>query len=83
MLFDRGTFNIVAKPQAAIIDSKLVFKRKRDADGAITMYKARMVARGCRQRAGVDFEDSYASTAKSASWRMILAIATAYKWPQA
>ena len=83
MLFDRGTFDFVAKPKEAnIIDSKLVFKRKRDADGVITRYKARMVARGFRQRTGVDFEDSYASTAKSALWRMILAIATAYRWPQ-
>jgi hypothetical protein len=87
MLLDRGTFIFGDKsPVGAdglkpnVIDSRMVRKRKKNSDQVVTRHKSRMVARGFRQREGVDFDECYASTAKSASWRMLLAMATARGW---
>ena len=43
-------------PNRKIVGSKWIFKRKVDADGAVARYKARLVAQGCTQRFGLDYE---------------------------
>jgi hypothetical protein len=55
-----------------------VFKIKRNADGSIERYKARLVAQGFSQRPGVDFTEAFAPTTKWAALRSIFALA-AYK----
>ena len=47
-------------PHKHLVDAKWVFTRKRDAEGNIVKYKARLVARGFSQRPGFDFEETYA-----------------------
>jgi hypothetical protein len=39
-----------------------VFKLKRDANGQIARYKARLVARGFTQQHGVDYREIFATT---------------------
>ena len=39
------------------IENKWIFKRKTDADGSVTIYKARIVAKGFQQVQGVDYDD--------------------------
>jgi hypothetical protein len=39
--------------------SRLVFKLKLDADGAIEHYNARLVARGDQQVEGVNYQDIF------------------------
>jgi len=56
------------------IDSKWVFKIKRDNKGSILKYKTRLVARGFLQKYGVDFSDTYAPVAKLKTVRAILAL---------
>ena len=48
---------------------------KRDAGGAITRHRARLVAQGFSQVPGVDFFDTYAPVARLASIRVVLAMA--------
>lgn len=65
-------------PGANLIGCGWVYKTKRGKDGSITKHKARLVARGDRQRYGIDYEETYAPVARYASIRCILAIVAHY-----
>jgi hypothetical protein len=52
-----------------------VFKIKRNTDGSIERYKARLVAQGFSQRPGIDFTETFAPTTKWAALRSIFALA--------
>lgn len=57
------------------IDCKWTFKRKRDANGNVQRHKARLVARGFRQREGIDYQETYSPVVRFDSIRTIIAIA--------
>jgi hypothetical protein len=59
---------------ANILRSKLVFDDKREADGKLIKFKARMVAMGYTQIFGIDYVDTFASVVVSKSFRILLAI---------
>lgn len=76
-----GTFKLVPLPRdRKAIGSKWVYKIKRDADGNITTYRARLVAQGFTQKPGVDFLETYAPVAKIESIRLLLALAATLDW---
>ncbi|KAL0411352.1 UNVERIFIED_CONTAM: Retrovirus-related Pol polyprotein from transposon RE2 [Sesamum latifolium] len=62
------------------IGCKWVYKRKLGADGEISAFKARFVAKGYTQRPGVDFEETYSPVAMAKSIRILLAIAKWYDY---
>ena len=41
------------------IEIKWIFKRKTNADSSVTIYKARIVAKGFRQVQSVDYDESF------------------------
>ena len=57
---------------------KWIFKRKTDAD-SVTIYKARIVAKGFRQVQGVDYDESLSLVSMLKSVRIMLAIAAFYE----
>lgn len=57
------------------IDCKWIFKIKRNENGNIDRYKARLVARGFQQQSGFDYNETYAPVAKLTTLRIILAVA--------
>ena len=50
-----------------------------DADSSVTIYKARIVAKGFRQVQGVDYDEIFSLVAMLKSVRIMLAIATFYE----
>ncbi|GJR53958.1 retrovirus-related pol polyprotein from transposon TNT 1-94 [Tanacetum coccineum] len=52
---------------------KWIYKVKLDELGGILKNKARLVARGCRQEEGIDFEESFALVARLEAIRIFLA----------
>ena len=68
-------------PDANVVDSKWVFRIKKNAAGEIDKYKARLVARGFTQIYGVDYYEMYAPVARLASFRLLMAIAACNEWP--
>jgi hypothetical protein len=70
------TWSLVDYPQnAKIIGSMWRFKVKRDADGSIIKYKARLCARGDQQTSGVDYSETFAPTVRYTTLRVLLALA--------
>ena len=72
---EHKTWDLVKAPEGRnIIDSKWVFKVKTNADGTIERHKARLVARGFNQTAGVDFKENFSPVVKYTSIRTFCAI---------
>lgn len=58
------------------IDSKWVFKILYDTSGDVRRYKARLCARGFRQREGVDYAETFSPVVRYDSLRVFLAMVT-------
>jgi hypothetical protein len=70
------TFTLVSLPPGAkAISSRWIYKIKPRSLGQPNWYKARLVARGFEQRAGVDYEDIFVPVAKYNTIKAISAIA--------
>ena len=65
-------------PKKRPIDCKWVFKTKKDATGKISRFKARLVIKGCAQKHGIDYEETYSPVVRYTSIRFLLAIAAKY-----
>ncbi|KAL0394865.1 UNVERIFIED_CONTAM: hypothetical protein Slati_4452700 [Sesamum latifolium] len=62
------------------VGCKWVYKCKLGADGEVTAFEARLVAKGYTQRPRVDFEETYSPVAMNKSIRILLAIAAWYDY---
>jgi histone deacetylase 1/2 len=63
-----------------VIDCKWVWKIKYKADGSLDKYKGRLVAKGFKQRYGIDYEDTFSPVIKMSTIRIILSIAVSKGW---
>ena len=62
-----------------IVGSKWIFKQKGDADGAVERYKARLVAQGCTQWFGLDYEETFSPVVGFESIRSMVALGAQHK----
>src|SRR3954454_17287080 len=62
------------------IENKWIFKKKTNADGNVTVYKARLFAKGFRQIQGVDYDETFSPVVMLKSVRIMLAIAAYYDY---
>nr|GEX41506.1 retrotransposon protein, putative, Ty1-copia subclass [Tanacetum cinerariifolium] len=67
-------------PNARTVGSKWLFKKKTDMDGAVYIFKARLVANGFTQTYGVDYEETFTPVADIRAIRILIAIATYYDY---
>ncbi|MBW0476559.1 hypothetical protein O181_016274 [Austropuccinia psidii MF-1] len=68
------------KPGMKTIGHRWVFDVKQNIDGSVDRFKVRLVARGDRQRPGVDCAEMYAPAACLMSLRLLLATAALRGW---
>ena len=72
-----GTFeSVIRTPDIRPITCRWCYDIKRNKDGTVERFKARLVVHGFKQIAGVDFNKTFSSTAQIRSFRLILALAT-------
>ena len=80
-LLENQTWKIVDRPaNRKVLTGRWVFKRKLGSDGKVARHKARFVVRGFAQIYGLDFDETYASVVKSASYRILFALQARYGW---
>ncbi|KAH9292782.1 hypothetical protein KI387_042035, partial [Taxus chinensis] len=67
-------------PGKKSIGCKWIFKTKYKADGSIDKHKARLVAKGYAQQEGIDYDETFAPTAKIKTIRVVCALAAQNGW---
>lgn len=65
------------KPNVKTIDSRWVFRIIKDTEGNVVRFKARLCARGFKQKQGIDFMETWAPVVRYDSLRVLLAIVAA------
>lgn len=72
------TWTLVPRPSdRTIVKCRWVYAVKRTITGLVERYRARLVAKGFSQKAGVDFDETFSPVVKYDSLRIILSIAAA------
>ena len=79
-MYENKVWNFVNLPDdRQAIENKWIFKRKTDVDSSVTIYKARIVAKGFRQVQGVEYDEIFSLVSMLKYVRIMLAIATFYE----
>lgn len=75
-LYNNKAWTLVKKPpNKNIISTKWIFKIKKNGEGQIIKYKARLVARDFSQQEGLDYTETYSPVAKLITFRSLLVLA--------
>jgi hypothetical protein len=77
-LMDNGTWELVDLPLGRMVVYNMwIYKVKSNTAGDVSRFKARFVAKGCSQRARLDYIETFSPFIRMASMRLFLAIAAA------
>lgn len=78
-LIENDTWELTNLPEnKKAIQCKWVFKTKYDSEGTPERYKARLVIKGCAQKKGIDYEETYSPVVRYSSIRFLMALAVKY-----
>jgi hypothetical protein len=76
---DNNTWTLVDKPpNAKVIKGRWVFTKKKDQDKEI--HKARYVAKGFSQTAGIDYHETFAAVLSLTALRLLIVLAVTFGW---
>src|SRR5262245_17274173 len=80
-LINIGTWELVPRPKdKPVIPCREVLHEKHGPDGKVIRRKVRVAAGGHRQVEGINYTDTFASAAKIATIRIVLALAAKWDW---
>lgn len=80
-LIENQTWDLVPLPlDQKLVRCKWVYKTKKSANGHVSRYKTRLVAKGFHQVHGIDYDETFALAVKMDSIRLALAITTTRRW---
>ena len=80
-MYDNQVWTLVDPPEEIIpIGCKWIFKRKIRANGQIETYKARLMAKGFKQKHGIDYDETFSPVVILKSIRIMLTIAAYYDY---
>ncbi|KAL4573020.1 hypothetical protein LXL04_019813 [Taraxacum kok-saghyz] len=80
-LLKNNTWSLVPCPtNSNIVGCKWVYRLKKRSDGTIDRHKARLVAQGFSQEAGIDYFDTFSPVIKPTTIRLVLSIALSKGW---
>ena len=63
-----------------VIKVKWVHKAKKNANGNVEKYDARLIAKGYKQRHGADYNEVYALVAHMETIHLLISLAVQTKW---
>ena len=80
-MYENKVWTLVDLPDdRRAIENKWIFQKKTNADGNVTVHKARLVVKGFRQVQGVNYDETFSPVAMLKSVRSMLAIASFYDY---
>jgi hypothetical protein len=80
-MYDKQVWTLVDVPNnRKAVENKWILKKKTDADGNVTVYKSRLVAKGFWQIQGVDYDETFSPIVMLKSIRALLAIAAYFDY---
>ena len=80
-LMARKTWELVPLPAGRkTIRCKWVFKKKMNADGTVSRYKARLCMKGFTQHYGLDYMDTFSPTVGFSTLRLLFQLAVQYRF---
>lgn len=78
-LVKNGTWELANLPEGQVaIGCKWVYAVKRTKDGGIHKLKSRLVAKGCSQRYGVNYSETFSPVVRYANIRLVIGLAVEY-----
>ena len=78
-LMKNNTWELANLPKGQVaIGCRWVYAVKRDKDGGVQKFKSRLVAKGCSQRFGVNYHETFSPVVRYANIRLVVALAVEY-----